>query len=69
MLGPIVEQMTPLAERLDVAVPASAVPRVVVEMRRRQHDLGRSARLLLGRGRGLSCTPRKGYFIVVSRRP
>ena len=51
MLGPVMQQMAPLAERLDVAVPAAAVRGVVVEMRRRQHDLGRPARLLLGRGR------------------
>ena len=51
MLGPIVQQMAPLAERLDVAVPPPAMRGVVVEMRRRQHHLGRPARLLLGRGR------------------
>ena len=44
MLGPVVEQMAPLAERLDVAVPPPAVPGVVVEVGCRQHDLGSSAR-------------------------
>ena len=56
MLRPVVEQMAPLAERLDVAVPAAAVPWVMIEMRRGQDDLGRSARLLLGRGRAGDCS-------------
>ena len=51
MLGPVVQQVAPLAQRPDVAVPPAAVSGVVVEMRRRQHHLGRPHRLLLGRGR------------------
>ena len=51
MLGSVVQQVAPLAERLDVAVPTAAVARFVVEMRRRQPHLGRPARLFLGPGR------------------
>ena len=39
VLGPVMQQVAPLAECLDVAVPPPAVRRVVVEMRRRQHHL------------------------------
>jgi len=51
VLGPVVQQVAPLAQRPDIAVPPAAVPGVVVEMRRRQHHPGRPHRLLLGRGR------------------
>ena len=52
VLGPVMKQVTPLAQRPHVAVPPAAVAGVVVEMRRRQHHLGRPHRLQLGRGRG-----------------
>ena len=51
MLGPVMQQVAPLAERLDVAVPPPAMRGVVVEMCCRQHHLGRPYRLGLGRGR------------------
>jgi hypothetical protein len=59
MLGSVVEQMAPLAERLDVAVSPPAMARVVVEMRRRQHQLGHPHRHSLGQGRAgdLAATP------------
>jgi hypothetical protein len=59
MLGPVVEQMAALAQRPDVAVPPAAVPGVVVEMRRRQHHLGRPHRRHLGQGGAgdLAATP------------
>ena len=40
-LGPVVQQVAPLAQGSNVAVLAAAMGRVMVEMRRRQHDLGR----------------------------
>jgi hypothetical protein len=51
MLGPVVQQVTPLAQRFDIAVPASAVAGIVVEMGRCQHDLGRPYRHIFGQGR------------------
>src|SRR3954447_1227672 len=51
--------MTSLAQGPDVAVPPPAMGRVVVEVGRRQHDLGRpDRRSVLGRGgRGAPATP------------
>ena len=49
VLRPIMQQVTPLAERPDVAVPAAAMRRIVVEMRCREHDLGRPHRRVLSR--------------------
>jgi hypothetical protein len=40
VLRPVVQQVTPLAERPDVTVPAPAVCRVMVEVRCGQHHLG-----------------------------
>ena len=51
MLRPVMQQVAPLAERSDVAVLAAAMRRVVVEMGRRQHDLGHADRRILGQGR------------------
>ena len=51
MLGPVVQQMAALAECFDVAMPSPAMGRVMVEMGRRQHDLGRPHRRILGQGR------------------
>ena len=41
VLWPVVQQMAPLAECLDIAVPAPAVRGIMVEVGGRQHDLGR----------------------------
>ena len=49
MLWPIMEHVTPLTERPDVAVPASTVGRVVIEMCSRQHGLRRPERRIRGR--------------------
>ena len=46
---PVVQQMAALAQGPDVAVPAATMARIMVEMRRRQHDLGRAERLGFGR--------------------
>ena len=51
MLRAVMQQMAPLAQRSDVAVLAAAMRRVVVEMRRRQHDLGHADRRIFGQGR------------------
>ena len=51
MLWPVVEQMAPLVHGSDIAVTPPAMGWVMVEMRCRQHDLGRPDRSILGRGR------------------
>ena len=58
MLGPVVQQVAPLAECPDVAVPAPAMGRVMVEMRRRQHDLGRATGASSGRAGEGTLRPR-----------
>src|SRR5690349_5481444 len=50
MLGPVVQQMAALAERPEIAVARAAMRRVVVEMRRRQHDLSHPCRRIRGWG-------------------
>ena len=52
MLGPVVQKMAALAERLEIAMTWAAMRRIVVEMCRRQHDLGRPGRHVQGRGGG-----------------
>ena len=52
VLRPVMQQVAPLAQRPDVAVPASTVRRVVIEMCSRQHDLGRPERHIAGQARG-----------------
>ena len=49
MLWPIVQQVAPLAQGPDVAVPAPTMGRIVIEMRCRQHHLGRPKRRIQGR--------------------
>ena len=51
MFRPVVQQMAALAQGPDVAVPAPAMGWVVVEVGRREHDLGRADRRVLGQGR------------------
>ena len=51
VLRPVMQQVAPLAERPDVAMPAPTMSRIVVEVRRRQHHLGRPDRRSLGQGR------------------
>ena len=48
---PVMQQMASLAQGADIAVPASTVRRVMIEMRGRQHDLGRPEWRILGQGR------------------
>lgn len=52
MLRSVVQHVAPLAERPDVAVPASATCRVMIEMGRRQHHLGRPKRYIIQARRG-----------------
>jgi hypothetical protein len=52
MLRSVVEEVAPLAQRLDVPVPPDIAGRIVVEVRGRQHDLGRPKPLALGQGWG-----------------
>ncbi len=51
-LGPVVQKMAPLAERPDVPVPAAAMRRIMVEVRRREHHPGRPRHLDRGFRRG-----------------
>ena len=51
MLRPVMEQVTSLAESPDVAMPPPTMRRVMVEMCRRQHHLGRPDRGAVGQGR------------------
>ena len=51
VLGAVVQQVTSLAHRPHIAVSAAAMARIMVEMRCRQHDLGRPHRRALGHGR------------------
>ena len=54
VLGPVVQQVAPLAQGPDVAVPPAAMRRIVVEVGRRQHHLGRAHRRISrpGQARG-----------------
>ena len=47
----VMQQMAPLAECSNIAVPAPAMCRVMVEVGGRQHDLGRPHWHILGQGR------------------
>ena len=49
MLWSVVQHVAPLAERPDVAMPATAMSWIMVEMCSRQHDLGRPERHIRGR--------------------
>ena len=50
MLGPVVQEVAALAERLEIAMPRTAMRRIVVEMGRCQHNLGRPGRRVRGQG-------------------
>ena len=50
MLRPVMQQMAALAQGPHVAVLAAAVRGVVIEVRRRQHHLGRSEQLTNSQG-------------------
>ena len=54
---PVMQHMAALAERPDVAVPAPAVGRIVVQMCGRQHDLRRADRLIPARRGGPTAVP------------
>jgi hypothetical protein len=52
MLWAVVEQMAPLAQRLDVAVTRTAMGGIVIQMSGCQHDLGGPGRRVIGQERG-----------------
>ena len=51
MLWAVVEQMAPLAQRLDVAVTRTAMGGIVIQMSGCQHDLGGPGRRVIGQER------------------